>query len=110
MRQPHIHRSTGPCRACLEQEEHILALEAKLAVAVPPRPVVTEPEAEATEDELQEIAAAMFRIDAPRYGNELQSFDDIAEWEKAKHARSAGVAVRVWELLKARRQPTAKVA
>lgn len=57
--------------------------------------------AEPTEDQVSAIAEALYRVDAPRYGNDIRPFDELGEWERRRFMLYARIAVAKWEQFKA---------
>jgi pyruvate-formate lyase len=55
---------------------------------------------EPTDEQLAAIAEVLYRLDAPRYGNDIRPFDEMAAWEQRKFVELARVAVTQWERLR----------
>lgn len=56
--------------------------------------------AEPTPDHLQAIAEALYRLDAPRYGNDIRPFDQLDHWQKKRFQDYARTAIEKWESFK----------
>jgi hypothetical protein len=57
--------------------------------------MATEP----TESQLRAIADAIYRVDAPRYGNDIKPYDELGYHEKFKFETMARIAVMKWQSL-----------
>ena len=56
------------------------------------------------DEELDRVAAELFRLDAPRVGNETQALEDAGTRTQQNYRKSAAVAIATWETCKQRRQ------
>ena len=54
---------------------------------------------EPSETELAAIAEALYRYDAPRYGNDIRPYEELGTMEKRKFVALAEIAVRKWQSL-----------
>jgi hypothetical protein len=52
-----------------------------------------------TEAQCDQIADAIYRVEAPRYGNDIKPFDELGFWEQKKYRSMAEVAIRKWQAL-----------
>ncbi len=96
-----MHVGRGPCGACVKVEEAMCALEAEVSrLSIPAPYVVLYPE----DSELEEVAIELFRLDAPRVGNETLPLSEAGPREQQKYRQAARVAWRTWETCKQRRQ------
>jgi hypothetical protein len=49
-----------------------------------------------TKEQLAAIADALYRVDAPRYGNDVRAFETLGIHERLKFEEMARVAIAKW--------------
>jgi hypothetical protein len=53
-----------------------------------------------TADMIEAIADVIYRVEAPRAGNDIKLFDQLGRWEQVKYRTMAENAVSKWESLR----------
>lgn len=51
-------------------------------------------------EQLVAVAEVIYRVEAPRYGNDTKPYAELGHWERKKYETMAKVAISKWEAIR----------